>query len=98
MAGLLLADGRMRDDSIEPVLKAGAEAFKSVYFRPLRDGNGSMHGCLVLYVAVKGKLAPPGMVFPVCAVMQERDRSCRPGQAPGGRLCPANLEFESHRF
>src|SRR6202158_3131385 len=45
MGGLLEANDRMRDDGIDPVLKAAATAFGFVYVHPFQDGNGRMHRC-----------------------------------------------------
>jgi hypothetical protein len=72
MNGLLAANDRMRQDGLDPVLKAAATAFGFVYIHPFQDGNGRMHRCLVHHVLAERKFAPPGMVFPVSSVMQDR--------------------------
>ncbi len=72
MGGLLEANGRMRDDGIDPVLKAAATAFGFVYVHPFQDGNGRMHRCLIHHVLAERKFTPPGMVFPVSSVMLDR--------------------------
>ena len=72
MAGLLEANDRMRDDELDPVLKAAATAFGFVYIHPFQDGNGRMHRCLVHHVLAERKFTPPGMVFPVSSVMLDR--------------------------
>lgn len=43
MAGLLEANDRMREDELDPVLKAAATAFGFVHIHPFQDGNGRMH-------------------------------------------------------
>ena len=72
MAGLLEANDRMRQDEVDPVLKAAATAFGFVYIHPFQDGNGRMHRCLIHHVLAERKFTPPGMVFPVSSVMLDR--------------------------
>jgi hypothetical protein len=72
MGGLLEANRRMRDDGVDPVLKAAATAFGFVYVHPFQDGNGRMHRCLIHHVLAERKFTPPGMVFPVSSVMLDR--------------------------
>lgn len=72
MNGLLAANDRMRDDGLDPVLKAAATAFGFVYIHPFQDGNGRMHRCLIHHVLAERKFTPPGMVFPVSSVMLDR--------------------------
>jgi len=72
MAGLLEANNRMREDELDPVLKAAATAFAFVYVHPFQDGNGRMHRCLIHHVLAERKFTPPGMVFPVSSVMLDR--------------------------
>jgi hypothetical protein len=89
MAGLLEANGRMRDDAVDPVLKAAAIAFGFVYIHPFQDGNGRMHRCLVHHVLAERKFSPPGMVFPVSSVMLDRIDEYRATlQAHSGPLMP----------
>jgi hypothetical protein len=72
MNGLLEANDRMRDDGVDPVLKAAATAFGFVYVHPFEDGNGRMHRCLIHHVLAERRFTPPGMVFPVSSVMLDR--------------------------
>src|SRR6266849_1552621 len=72
MGALLEANGRMREDGVDPVLKAAATAFGFVYVHPFQDGNGRMHRCLIHHVLTERKFTPPGMVFPVSSVMLDR--------------------------
>ena len=69
MGGLLEANDRMRDDSVDPVLAAAATAFGFVYVHPFQDGNGRMHRCLIHHVLAERRFTPPGIVFPVSSVM-----------------------------
>jgi hypothetical protein len=89
MGGLLEANDRMRDDRIDPVLKAAATAFGFVYVHPFQDGNGRMHRCLIHHVLAERKFTPPGMVFPVSTVMLDRIDDYRATlQAHSGPLMP----------
>ena len=89
MAGLLEANDRMRDDGVDPVLKAAATAFGFVYIHPFQDGNGRMHRCLIHHVLAERKFSPPGMVFPVSSVMLDRIDDYRATlQAHSGPLMP----------
>jgi hypothetical protein len=89
MSGLLEANDRMREDGVDPVLKAAATAFGFVYVHPLQDGNGRMHRCLIHHVLAERKFAPPGMVFPVSSVMLDRIDDYRATlQAHSGPLMP----------
>jgi hypothetical protein len=72
MGGLLEANDRMREDGVDPVLKATAIAFGFVYIHPFQDGNGRMHRCLIHHVLAERRFTPPGMVFPVSSVMLDR--------------------------
>ncbi|HEY4089271.1 MAG TPA: Fic family protein [Bryobacteraceae bacterium] len=72
MDGLLAANKRMREDGVDPVVKAAATAFGFVYIHPFEDGNGRLHRCLIHRVLAERKFTPPGMVFPVSSVMLDR--------------------------
>lgn len=72
MNGLVGAHGRMSSDDVDPVLQAAATAFGFVFIHPFQDGNGRAHRCLVHHVLAERGFAPPGMVFPVSAVMLDR--------------------------
>jgi len=69
MADMIVANDRMRDSGIDPVLKAAATAFAFVYIHPFQDGNGRLHRCLIHHVLMERKFTPPGMVFPVSSAM-----------------------------
>jgi Fic/DOC family len=89
MAGLLEANDRMREDGLDPVLKATATAFGFVYIHPFQDGNGRMHRCLIHHVLAERRFTPPGMVFPVSSVMLDRIDDYRTTlQAHSGPLMP----------
>ncbi len=69
LTGLLAANERMRECSLDPVLQAAATAFGFVYVHPYQDGNGRVHRCLIHHVLAERKFTPQGMVFPVSSVM-----------------------------
>ena len=69
---LLAANVRMTASAIDPVLQATATAFGFVYFHPYQDGNGRLHRCLIHHVLAEREFTPPGMIFPVSAVMLDR--------------------------
>ncbi len=89
MSGLVEANDRMRDDGVDPVLKAAATAFGFVYVHPFQDGNGRVHRCLIHHVLAERKFTPPGMVFPVSSVMLDRIDDYRATlQAHSGPMMP----------
>jgi hypothetical protein len=89
MSGLLAANDRMREDELDPVLKAAATAFGFVYVHPFEDGNGRVHRCLIHHVLAERKFTPPGMVFPVSSVMLDRIDDYRTAlKAHSGPLMP----------
>lgn len=70
--GLIDANERMRESTLDPVLQAAATAFGFVYIHPYQDGNGRVHRCLIHHVLAERKFTPPGIVFPVSSVMLDR--------------------------
>lgn len=72
MTGLLTANENMRESGLDAVLQATATAFGFVYVHPYQDGNGRLHRCLIHHVLAERGYTPPGMVFPVSSVMQDR--------------------------
>ncbi|MGV8856218.1 MAG: Fic family protein [Devosia sp.] len=72
MTALNDCNNRMRPSDLDAVLQAAAIAFGFVYIHPLADGNGRLHRCLIHHVLAERKFTPPGMVFPVSSVMQDR--------------------------
>ena len=72
LGDLLAANRRMTASAIDPVLQATVTAFGFVYVHPYEDGNGRLHRCLIHHVLAERKFTPPGMVFPVSAVMLDR--------------------------
>lgn len=58
--------------SLDPVLAAAILAFGFVYIHPFDDGNGRLHRYLIHHVLAERGFNPPGLVFPVSAVILER--------------------------
>ena len=87
--GLLAANRRMTESAIDPVLQATATSFGFVYIHPYQDGNGRLHRCLIHHVLAEREFTPPGMVFPVSAVLLDRiDDYRRTLQCHSGPLAP----------
>jgi hypothetical protein len=75
LAGLLsgliaFAGGAAR--ALDPVIAAAVLAFGFVYVHPFEDGNGRLHRYLIHHVLAERGFNPPGVVFPVSAVMFDR--------------------------
>jgi Fic family protein len=56
----------------DPVIAAAILAFGFVYIHPFADGNGRLHRYLIHHVLAEEGFNPPGLVFPVSAVMLDR--------------------------
>ncbi|MDD7973744.1 Fic family protein [Roseinatronobacter alkalisoli] len=62
---------------LHPVLAAASLAFGFVYIHPFEDGNGRLHRYLIHHVLAARGFNPPGLVFPVSAVILERIEAYR---------------------
>jgi hypothetical protein len=69
MEGVIRFGARASADGIDPVSAAAALAFGFVYIHPFEDGNGRLHRWLVHHALARASYNPPGLVFPVSAVM-----------------------------
>ena len=58
------ARGRM-----DPVVASACLAFGFVYIHPYVDGNGRLHRWLIHHALARAAFSPPGLVFPVSAVI-----------------------------
>lgn len=72
-----LVDGMIEFDRhaaqlLDPVVAAAALAFGFVFAHPFEDGNGRLHRYLIHHVLAEREFNPPGIVFPVSAVIQDR--------------------------
>lgn len=57
---------------LDPVVAAAVLAFGFVYVHPFEDGNGRLHRYLIHHMLAQHGFNPPGVVFPVSAVMLDR--------------------------
>lgn len=71
MDGLVAFD-RTGAAELDPVIAAAMLAFGFVYIHPFEDGNGRLHRYLIHHVLAERGFNPPGVVFPVSAVILER--------------------------
>jgi len=69
MHGLLLTLDASIHAKIHPVLIAAMIAFGFVFVHPFEDGNGRIHRFLIHYILSRTGFTPPGIIFPVSAVM-----------------------------
>ena len=57
---------------LDSVIAAAILAFGFVYVHPFEDGNGRIHRYLIHHVLTKRGFNPPGVIFPVSAVILDR--------------------------
>jgi hypothetical protein len=72
VAGLVAYSDRAVAGGMDPVVVAAALAFGFVYVHPFADGNGRLHRWLVHHVLAAAGYNPPGLAFPVSAVILRR--------------------------
>jgi hypothetical protein len=70
--GLVALKKRSLAGAVDPVVAAAVVAFGFVYIHPFEDGNGRLHRWLIHHVLAKGGFNPPGLIFPVSAVILRR--------------------------
>jgi hypothetical protein len=74
---------------IDAVIAAAMLAFGFVYVHPLEDGNGRIHRYLIHHVLTRRGFNPPGVVFPISAVILDRlDDYRKVLEDYSGRLLP----------
>lgn len=71
MMGLIDFSNKVRGQ-FDPVFAAATLSFGFVYIHPFSDGNGRIHRYLFHHVLAENNFNPPGMVFPVSAVVLDR--------------------------
>jgi hypothetical protein len=82
---------------LDPVVIAASLAFGFVYIHPFSDGNGRLHRYLIHHVLAENGFNPPGLVFPVSAVVLERINEYHAVlQGYSSRLLPL-IEWEQSR-
>lgn len=67
--GLVAFDRLALNERLDPVVAAAIIAFGFVYIHPFEDGNGRLHRWLIHHVLARGGYNPPGVVFPISAVI-----------------------------
>lgn len=70
--GLPALKKRSLAGGVDPVIAAAVVAFGFVYIHPFEDGNGRLHRWLIHHVLAKGGFNPPGLAFPISAVILRR--------------------------
>jgi len=68
----LIAFTNKVQDSFDPVIAAAMLSFGFVYIHPFSDGNGRIHRYLIHHILAENSFNPPGLVFPVSAVVLDR--------------------------
>jgi hypothetical protein len=69
MAGLIETHQRLKSDRFSPIIHAAVIAWGFVFLHPFEDGNGRIHRFLVHNILALHGVLPPGLMFPVSAVM-----------------------------
>jgi len=72
LEGIIEYDRRARAGGVPTLAAAAALAFGFVYVHPFVDGNGRIHRWLIHHVLAAGGYSPPGIVFPISAVILRR--------------------------
>jgi len=69
ISGMVSYDERAGHGAMDAVVAAAVIAFGFVYVHPFDDGNGRIHRWLIHHTLATGGFTPPGVVFPVSAVI-----------------------------
>ncbi len=64
----------IRTSGVDALVLATIAGFGFVYLHPFDDGNGRIHRFLIHDALISARFTPPGMIFPVSAVMLRRIR------------------------
>lgn len=67
--GIVSYGERVLPNGMDPVIAAAVIAFGFVYIHPFEDGNGRVHRWLIHHALAHAKYNPPGVVFPISAVI-----------------------------
>ena len=70
--GLVALKRQALSGALDSVITAATVAFGFVYIHPFEDGNGRIHRWLIHHVLARGGFNPPGLVFPISAVILRR--------------------------
>ncbi len=86
----MVAFDRRATPQLDPVVAASALAFGFVFVHPFEDGNGRLHRYLIHHVLAERGFNPPGVIFPVSAVILDRMDAYRAAlEDHSRRLLPA---------
>lgn len=69
MSGLLEVLENTILSNCHPVVIAAIISFGFVFLHPFEDGNGRLHRFLIHYILSRQQFTPPGIIFPVSAVI-----------------------------
>ena len=69
LEGIVAFDRLALEGKLDPVVAAATTAFGFAYVHPFEDGNGRLHRWLIHHVLARGGFNPPGVVFPISAVI-----------------------------
>lgn len=75
MNGLFESLEIMTTSNCHPVIIAAAISFGFVILHPFEDGNGRLHRFLIHYILNRQKFTPPGITFPISAIILQNIRS-----------------------
>ena len=79
---------------LDPVIAAACLAFGFLYIHPFTDGNGRIHRYLIHHVLGERGFSPPGVVFPVSAVILREIDAYRAVLETHSRLILPLIEWE----
>ena len=65
----LIAFTNTGSQELDPIIAAACAAFGFVYIHPFEDGNGRLHRYLIHHVLAERGFNPPGLIFPISAVI-----------------------------
>ncbi len=89
LGGVIAFDEITKAGEMDPVAAAAALAFGFVYIHPFVDGNGRIHRWLIHHALAAAGFSPPGIVFPISAViLRELDAYRRVLQSYSRGLLP----------
>ncbi len=94
MDGLLRCMSRMNASAIDPVVQAAAAAFGFVFVHPFSDGNGRLHRLLIHHALSRAGFTPPGIVFPISAVILSKRREYDDALESVSRPVMRRVEYE----
>jgi len=73
MEGLLQA--AIRQEGLDPVVRAALASFTFVFIHPFEDGNGRIHRYLLHDFLARDRFTPPGILLPISATMLADERA-----------------------